>query len=108
VCQKVELVVDHKDENALADALKGTNAVRNKPNDGKWRAIIFDSKTSGELKCTRTLRFEACRLDCAFTTFCVVAAVSRRRFLGLRFQIMTVICSWNCSLDQDHTVLLCI
>ena len=41
VAQKVDLVVDNKDENLLADAMKGTNAVRNKTGEGKYRAITF-------------------------------------------------------------------
>lgn len=49
VSQKVDLVIDPKDESQLAQALKGTCAVREVPEGPeKYRAIIYDSKTSGE------------------------------------------------------------
>ena len=40
--------MEQKDEHALAATPKGTAAVRNSLEEGKWRAIIFDSKTNGE------------------------------------------------------------
>ena len=49
VSQKVDLVIDPKDESQLAQALKRTCAVREVPEGPeKYRAIIYDSKTSGE------------------------------------------------------------
>ena len=57
VCQKVDLIVERKDENAPATTLKGTAAVRNAPEEGKWRAIIFDPETNGETVTTPWRRF---------------------------------------------------
>ena len=52
VAQKCDVVVDQKEESMLAQALKGTCAVRDEPGEGKYRAIIYDSKTSGEAATT--------------------------------------------------------
>ena len=52
VAQKCDVVVDQKEESMLAQALKGTCAVRGEPGEGKYRAIIYDSKTSGEAATT--------------------------------------------------------
>ena len=48
VAQKLDIVVDQKEVSSLVQALKGTCAIRDEIGEGKLRAIIYDSKTSGE------------------------------------------------------------
>ena len=47
-CQKVELVVDHKSEDVLSGALRGTLALTSSLPENTWRGVIYDSKTNGE------------------------------------------------------------